>query len=93
MFRLRWTQSPFHPGTKQVSFNCRTGIIRHRKADGILFIISSLGGGGAERVLCRLANMLSEKRRVFILYFREKKSIYPLKEEITRRFAYFRLSY
>ena len=34
-------------------------------------------------MLCRLANMLSEKRRVFILYFREKKSIYPLKEEIT----------
>lgn len=58
-------------------------IIPHRKADGILFIISSLGGGGAERVLCRLANMLSEKHRVFILYFREKESIYPLKEQIT----------
>ena len=35
----------------------------------ILFISPVLGGGGAERVICRLASELSKKHEVYLLYF------------------------
>ncbi|MBQ1320925.1 MAG: glycosyltransferase [Solobacterium sp.] len=44
----------------------------------ILIMCSSLYGGGAERVACRLACGLSEHYRVIMLYYLDKGQTYPL---------------
>jgi len=48
----------------------------------ILFVISSLGNGGAERVLSILANKFSEKNEVYILTFDNKKPFYLINDNI-----------
>ena len=35
----------------------------------ILFLISSIGGGGAERVACRLVSEFSKRYKVYLMYF------------------------
>ena len=45
---------------------------------GLLIMCSSLYGGGAERVACRLASGLAEKYRVVYLYNQDKGQSYPL---------------
>ncbi|WP_458699897.1 glycosyltransferase family 4 protein [Sulfurospirillum sp. 1307] len=49
----------------------------------IAFIISSLGSGGAERVLTLLANELSKKHEVFILTFSSADPFYELDSKVT----------
>ena len=44
----------------------------------ILVMCSSLYGGGAERVACRLASGLAERYRVVYLYNQDKRQSYPL---------------
>ncbi len=46
------------------------------KEKRILFLISSLGGGGAERVICRVASELSKKHHVYLLYNEHKPHTY-----------------
>ena len=45
---------------------------------GVLIMCSSLYGGGAERVACRLACGLSDQYRVYMLYIRDKGQTYYL---------------
>lgn len=55
------------------------------KINKILFFISSLGGGGAERVLVTLANELSKQGKdIYIATFNPIKSAYDLSPKITR---------
>lgn len=44
----------------------------------ILFIITSLGGGGAERVTSHISSSLAEKNNVFIVTYYENKSSYSV---------------
>lgn len=48
----------------------------------ILFIISSLSAGGAERVLTNLANHLCQKHEIIIATFSNEDSFYPLDNRI-----------
>ncbi len=48
----------------------------------ILFIISSLSSGGAERVLSNLANYLCKKHEVIIATFSNQESFYPLDNKV-----------
>ena len=47
----------------------------------ILFIITSLYGGGSEKVCCLLASALSERYNVTIGYMEEKEESYPVDEK------------
>ena len=62
----------------------------------ILFLISSIGGGGAERVACRLVSEFSKRHKVYLMYFDKKeKSIgeaYCLANIIKINFTFFRNS-
>lgn len=48
----------------------------------VMFLISSLGGGGAERVTVRLANEFSKRHRVVIVYDKEREITYPVDEKV-----------
>ncbi len=48
----------------------------------IIFIISSLGSGGAERVLTLIANYLSTKYYIYIITFSNEDSFYKLNKNI-----------
>ncbi len=48
----------------------------------ILFLISSIGGGGAERVACRLVSEFSKRHKVYLMYFNEKENEYPVDEKV-----------
>ena len=48
----------------------------------IVFVISSLSSGGAERVLSMLANYFAKKHDVFIITFSNEDSFYKLNERI-----------
>ena len=48
----------------------------------ILLIVDSLGGGGAERVACRLANALCERHTVSIFYFANKENRYSIDSRV-----------
>jgi len=48
----------------------------------IVFIISSLGSGGAERVLTTLANYFSQNHEVIILTLSNEDSFYPLNKNV-----------
>ena len=49
---------------------------------GVLIMCSSLYGGGAERVACRLACGLTERYQVYMLYLRDKGQTYDLDPSI-----------
>ena len=50
----------------------------------ILIMVGSIGGGGAERVACRMAGALSSHHNVFLMYFTEKGSeTYPIDPGVT----------
>ena len=49
----------------------------------ILFIISSLGSGGAERVLSNLANRMSQAHDITIATFSNNRPFYALSEDVT----------
>lgn len=50
----------------------------------VLIVIDSLGGGGAERVACRLATKLSERANVFLMFFVRKETTgYPVGPGVT----------
>ena len=42
----------------------------------ILFISPTFGGGGAERVACRLASEFSKRHKVYLIYFSHSKKEY-----------------
>lgn len=48
----------------------------------ILFISPVLGGGGAERVICRLASELSKKHEVYLLYFYDVNKKYFISPKV-----------
>ena len=48
----------------------------------IVFIISSLGSGGAERVVTNLANYFVSKYEVIILTLSDEDSFYPLNKNV-----------
>ena len=61
----------------------RLGANVHENRDkNVLMMISSLGGGGAERVTSIMANELSQKYKVHLLYLNDKKQKYPIKPEV-----------
>ena len=47
-----------------------------QKEKNILFLISSIWGGGAERVACRLVSEFSKRHKVYLMYFNEKNNNY-----------------
>ncbi len=51
----------------------------------IVFIISSLSSGGAERVVCNLANNFSKIHKVIILTFFDSESFYKLNEKVIHK--------
>jgi len=51
----------------------------------IVFIIYSLGSGGAERVLVSLANFLSKKYEIEIFTFNSQDSFYPLNKKVKHK--------
>lgn len=53
------------------------------QSKNILFLISSLSNGGAERVTVNLANYLSRSHKVTICYFNDKPHPYPVDERVT----------
>ena len=48
----------------------------------ILFLISSLWGGGAERVACRLVSEFSKRHKVYLMYFDEKNNQYYINKKV-----------
>lgn len=50
----------------------------------ILFLISSIGGGGAERVACRLVSEFSKRHKVYLMYFNKKEKEYPISKNVTK---------
>ena len=52
------------------------------KKKNILFLISSIGGGGAERVACRLVSEFVENNNVYLMYFQEKENTYYISPKV-----------
>ena len=57
--------------------------MKHHAEKKILIMIPSLGGGGAERVACRLASALSEHHKVSLLYSSDEKIPYPISNRVS----------
>ena len=56
--------------------------ISNRKKKNILFLISSIGGGGAERVACRLVSEFSKHHNVYLMHFNKKENIYYVSPKV-----------
>ena len=54
----------------EIQAEFQTGGTENTSRPGLLIMCSSLYGGGAERVACRLANGLTDAFRVYYLYIR-----------------------
>ena len=54
-----------------------------KKSKNILFLISSIGGGGAERVACRLVSEFSKNHNVYLMYFMPKEKTYKISPNVT----------
>jgi glycosyltransferase involved in cell wall biosynthesis len=54
----------------------------YRRKKNILFLISSIGGGGAERVACRLVSEFAKIHNVYLMYFHFKENIYPISQNV-----------
>ena len=52
------------------------------KKKNILFLISSIGGGGAERVACRLVSEFAKNHNVYLMYFQEKENTYYVSPKV-----------
>ena len=48
----------------------------------ILLLISSIWGGGAERVACRLVSEFSKRHKVYLMYFDEKNNHYYIDQKV-----------
>ena len=59
-----------------------TNVISKDKKN-ILFLISSIGGGGAERVACRLVSEFSKKNKIYLMYFQPKENTYEISPNVT----------
>ena len=59
-----------------------TSTSTNRRNKNILFLISSIGGGGAERVACRLVSEFSKNHNVYLMYFNKKDNTYPIASEV-----------
>ena len=55
----------------------------NRKKKNILFLISSIGGGGAERVACRLVSEFAKNHNVYLMYFYKKENTYQVSPKVT----------
>ena len=49
-----------------------------QKTKNILCLVSSIGGGGAERVVCRIASELSKRHHVYLIYNEHKTNTYHI---------------
>lgn len=49
----------------------------------ILMLIASLGGGGAERVACKLASALCKRNKVSLMYFNKKEKTFEVSKEVS----------
>ena len=58
--------------------------ISNEEQKKILFLISSIGGGGAERVACRLVSEFSKRHKVYLMYFNKKEKEYPIGKNVTK---------
>ena len=56
--------------------------INEKTGKNILIFISSLGGGGAERVACRLATELSKRHQVYLIYYVQKEKPYFVSPDV-----------
>lgn len=57
------------------------------KEKNILILVSSLGGGGAERVACRLASELSKRHNIYLWYEMHKEQEYYTVPEVHKLFC------
>lgn len=57
------------------------------KEKNILILVSSLGGGGAERVACRLASELSKRHIVYLWYDNHKEQEYYIDPKVHKLFC------
>lgn len=48
----------------------------------VLILVSSIGGGGAERVACSLASGLSREHDVSLMYYNRKEKTYPVSDRV-----------
>lgn len=63
----------------------RSPILRPKpnpKSKNILFLISSIGGGGAERVACRLVSEFSKNNNVYLMFFYPKENTYYVSPKV-----------
>ena len=70
-----------------MAFDCLHRIHAKQGADfdrnkNVLFVISTIGGGGAEHVTCRLATQMSAAYNTGIIYFANNKIAYPVGERV-----------
>ncbi len=49
-----------------------------QKPKNILCLVTSIGGGGAERVICRLASELSKRHHVYLIYYDNRTNTYHI---------------
>ncbi len=49
-----------------------------QKPKNILCLVTSIGGGGAERVACRLASELSKRHHVYLIYYENRTNTYHI---------------
>ncbi len=49
-----------------------------QKPKNILCLVTSIGGGGAERVACRLASELSKRHQVYLIYYENRTNTYHI---------------
>ena len=52
------------------------------KQANITFISPTFGGGGAERVACRLASEFSKRHKVYLIYFSHSKKEYTISSKV-----------
>ena len=52
------------------------------KCKNILFIISSIGEGGAEKVATKLVSYLADFHNIWLVYFHKKENTYPIDERV-----------
>ncbi|MBQ9444061.1 MAG: glycosyltransferase [Lachnospiraceae bacterium] len=52
------------------------------KRKNILFIISSIGEGGAEKVATKLVSYLADFHNIWLVYFHKKENTYPIDERV-----------
>ena len=56
--------------------------LSNKEKKNILFLIASIGGGGAERVGTCLVSEFSKNHNVYLMYFNFKENTYPVSPNV-----------